>query len=192
MAKFIRKINKQGVWKKDGLSLDPDKILQQIPSDVFSRCMDSKDNTLSIWEVNGDDWTDYSDIIATIVSGSDGPNATDLVILEDDIVEQIEFKQIDGDTPASLSMNKMHYDLINLTHFKIGLLAKYIGLKLAEDLQFQKDRKDKPKGWGVVRITERKLIEIMQRALDNGCIEKHALSERWQKHLDKLEKSKVA
>lgn len=191
MAKFIRKINKQGVWKKDGLSLDPDKILEQIPSDVFSRCMDSKDNTLSIWEVNGDDWADYNDVIATIVSGSDGPNATDLVILEDDIVNQIEIKQVDGDTPASQSMNKLHYDLINLTHFKIGLLAKYIGLKLAEDLILQKGGKGKPKGWGVVRITERKLIDIMKKALDNGCIEKDALSERWQKHLSKLEGSKV-
>lgn len=192
MAKFIRKINKQGVWKKDGLSLDPDQILEQIPSDVFSRCMYSKDNTLSIWQVNGEDWPDYNDVIATIVSGSDGPNATDLVILDENILELIEIKQQDGETPATSQMNELHYDLINLTHFKIGLLAKYIGLKLAQDLKYQKERKNKPAGWGVIRITERKLVGIMQKALDNGCIKKEALSVRWIEHLDRLERSNAA
>lgn len=179
MANFLRKINKQGVWKKSNLSLDPDEVLKTIPSDVFSRCMYSKDNELSIWEVSGSSWDDYGDIIATIVSGSDGPTATDLVLLDDDVMKEFDSKQTDGKAKASEAMNKKHYDLINLTHFKLGILAKYIGLKLAEDNAHQQGGRKNIDNQYVKRITERKMIDIMKKAVANGCVNKGDLSERW-------------
>ncbi|HDH7790217.1 TPA: hypothetical protein ACGQTX_003002 [Raoultella ornithinolytica] len=186
MTKYIRKLNKQGVWNKQKLTIEPDKILEQIPSDVFSKCMNSTANTLSIWKVEGNNWDDFGDVIATIVSGSDGPNATDLVILDDDLIRNIELDKKPGKTPASFEMNEMHYDICNLTHYKIGVVAKYIGLKLAEDLEYEKQNQPKPSDSGVKRITESKLIVLMKNAIDKGCINKSSLSTRWQQKIEAL------
>lgn len=181
MAKYIRKINKRSVWNVGAESYQSQNILHNIPSDVFVRCMDSKDNSLSIWKVNGDSWDDYGDIIATIISGSDGPSTTDLVLIDDELMVEFSLKQYDGDTKASIEMNKKHYDITELTHFKIGVLAEYIGLKLAED-DYQKE-KSLARGKYYKRFNERALIAFMQSAVSKGCINKNDLSERWQKRL---------
>ncbi|MBT9335063.1 hypothetical protein KNR18_08555 [Klebsiella sp. O852] len=187
MNKYIRRLNKQGVWNKQCLTIDPSKILEEIPSDVFSKCMNTSANTLSIWKADGDSWDDFGDVIATIVCGSDGPSATDLVILEDDLIKNIELVKNLGKTPASAEMNELHYDICNLTHYTIGVVAQYIGLKLAQDFEFETQKITKPLNWSVRRIRESELIKLMKNAIDKGFINKSNLSTRWQKKIEDLE-----
>lgn len=183
MSKFLRKLTKQGVWKKDILSQDPNKILETLPADVFSKCMNTEGNALSIWEVEGDKWSDYEDIVAAIVSGSDGPSATDFVILDEGCLSRFELDDKDGTLDAAGELNTKHANLIELTHSKIGVLAQYIGLILANDNDYDKGKKIKPSDWKFKRFKESELIAIMKRAVKRGCINQELLKERWKKRL---------
>lgn len=180
MTKYIRKLKSQAIWKKNLLTLNAEEILDKIPSDVFSKCMESDQNKLSIWKVDGDSWDDYGDVIATIVSGSDGPSKTDLVLLDDTILTGIDIENIRGVSQASDTMNDLHYDLYNLTHFKIGQIAKSIGLHLAQDQIWENNKTTKPKDCYFKRFTEKELIKIMRVALTKGIIKKEDLKVRWQ------------
>lgn len=183
MGKFIRKLKNQAIWKKLGLPPEKDNILEFIPSDVFSECMESKQNKLSIWKVEGDDWDDYSDVIATIVCGADGPSKTDLVILEEETLTGIEKDKISGTTPACQQMNDMHYDVVNLTHFKVGQIANFIGLQLVKEQAWEDAKQPKPNGRKFRRFSEKEMVGIMSKALEKGIIKKEDLSARWQKKL---------
>ncbi|MDU2021244.1 MAG: hypothetical protein E6736_13485 [Leclercia adecarboxylata] len=183
MGKFLRKLNKQGVWKKDILSQDPDKILETLPADVFSKCMNTEGNALSIWEVEGDKWSDFEDIVAAIVCGSDGPSATDFVILDEDCLSRFARDDKDGTLDAAGELNNKHANLIELTHSKVGVLAQYIGLILANDNVYDIQKKPRPADWKFKRFKESELIAIMKRAVGKGCINQDLLKERWKKRL---------
>lgn len=183
MSKFLRKLNKQGVWKKDILSQDPENILETLPADVFSKCMNTEGNTLSIWEVEGEKWSDFEDIVAAIVCGSDGPSATDFVILDENCLSKFTLDDENGTIDAAGELNKKHANIIQLTHSKVGSLARYIGLILAQDNVYDTQKKNRPADWKFKRFKESELIALMKRAVEKGLINQDLLKDRWKKRI---------
>lgn len=193
MAKYLRRITRVSAWKKESIPLsekDEDSlILSQIPADVFSICLCTDENKLSIWKAEGENWEQFHDVIATMVSVLDGPCKTDIVILDTDEID-MALENCPGETPAEDSMNALHYDIVNLNYKTVGNVACHIAKIMAKDIEFDENIKkiptnkpSKPDNWPIIRFNEKKVIDIMKNAIANGVIDSNKLKERWRNKL---------
>lgn len=173
MSAYIRKFSR-GIWEKRGLS--EKSTLAEVPADVFSRCMFTDDNKLSLWKTESTDWVENEMLIAAIICGTDGPSRADLVILDEDITNDIPGVEIlnnKGETPAEAELNDKHCDLSNLNYASVGKVAEII----VKELINEKSNK-------VIRYNEKKVLGIVSRAVEAGFIKRENLSDRWRAKMD--------
>lgn len=171
MAFLIRKFSKP---KWTSLSDDPSNF-DMLQADAITSCLRTSSNTLSVWEVNSNQWTDVEDILAALFSSTDNPTRTDIIILDKEKVQAetgIDIVDTLGQTPATEDINMQHKDLSNITLRSIESFARLIHTETLVQ--------NNP---AIKRFPEKEVIRIVKASLSRNKIVSSNLGERWKKHV---------
>lgn len=164
MAFFVRKINRSN-WSGAGGIPVTDVFEQQ--ADGIAICLKTSNNRLSVWEISS--VADISQAILAISSAFTKLETFYIVLIESDFLDslQIPIRNSPGRTPVEHLVN-MHVDIVNLNYYRIGLIAEYI-IKQINSSNYE-------------RIDVPKIKEIINRAIDDGHLDKTKLNPEFAKH----------
>lgn len=160
MASFLRVI-RQGRWlrKPDWEWLSPDDIHSDVLGDL-----QTKENRLSVYRVENE--LDTDQVVVALAANRDSLAHLDYAVF--DHIQLIETRlsicQQEGETP-DLQVNKLHYDLTNLTVGKLVQLARVISTS------------------NHVRVTRKQIKEGLKQAVTAGKLDESRVK---SKLLDKL------
>lgn len=134
MELVLRKINK-GKWLED-----PDKdgfptSIERVRGDVFSKCLVTDEDGLSIWYATNDENRD--DCLTAIFAMMDRPNKVDVVFIPQEIVAKLEFKDTLGESKAQ-SLNALHKDIVNINYSSLSTIASGIVTSLNTDKLYER------------------------------------------------------
>jgi hypothetical protein len=162
MSLFVRKINK-AQWLQTEIVQGED-----VSADAITNCMNTKGNTLSVWEVESA--TDIDKAVLAIVAAGGHIETIDVVPMNREYLEdkQVVFKHKDVLNPVE-GMIKNHINLEHLSYKKLGIIAYHIVDKI-------KDRENK-------RYTEGQLKEIFRKAVNERKLNIDDLSDHIKKKL---------
>ena len=122
MARIVRKLNAKRNW-------DDEPWLQEgdVQSAVSSRCLETKNNKLSIFVVDQGD-EPVQRVVAALALTRDSLDVLDLAIVSERILDPCKIKkriQSKGETPDPV-VNAWHTDLAELSVTQVAVLAKEI------------------------------------------------------------------
>ncbi len=118
MSLLVRKINK-AKWK------GADTQNTDVGSDAITICLKTSSNALSVWEI--DNKGQLEDIILNFIIMQDRLSTFDVILIDRDEIEKLNFNLIDspGNTPLE-SIIEIHRDITDLTYTKMGVIKDYI------------------------------------------------------------------
>ncbi len=157
MSLQVRKIN-QAKW------LGADIVNgAEIPADAITNCLRTQQNKLSVWRIKSED--EIENAVLAISSGQTHLETFDIVILSSEHLKQngIKFMPTEGETAAKIPKEDMHFDMIDLTYEKLGIIAYHIVEKFKEKKVF--------------RYTKGKLKDILINANNEKRLNINELSE---------------
>jgi hypothetical protein len=162
VSEFVRKIEKAKWYQLDILNGE------DISADAITICTKTKDNRLSVWRIDSEEKVDEAAL--AIISAHDHLDTIDIVIISPDYLHEngIASKQSDGNTRID-GLRKAHFDLIELTYDKLGILGHHIVHKL---------RTEKSK-----RYTVSSQKNLLSQAIDAGRLKKEDLNESVRRKL---------
>lgn len=162
MPVLVRKIER-GKWEQNDICNGAD-----VSADAITTCMKTKNNTLSVWEVDSHDVLDNA--ILAMVANSDHLEAIDIVAFEKTKLEDAGFniESIPGDTPVERLVNT-HYNIAGLTYHGLGVLANF------HVDEFINSR--------AIRFTKAQLKKILMKAIDDGHLASGQLKESIRRYL---------
>jgi len=139
--------------------------LGEIQSDLLSD-FETKNNTLSVWLIQ-DDQSNLNEVVLALAINRDTISNFDYTIFDIDLMEilNIKLEVNEGNTPYNRA-NSWHRDLVELTINKI--------IKLAESLLEDAEK---------VRISEKKIANLIQVAVNNSQIDREILKPSISKKL---------
>ena len=161
MSILVRKIDK-GKWLTD------DSVnAESIPADAITGCMKTKNNTLSVWEIDTED--NLNKAYLAIASGLQHLESIDVVLMDADVItkEGIDYEKTLGQIPIK-ALSTLHLDLINLTYNKLGTIASHIVDKFKENK--------------VKRLRRNELKSILSNAIHDGLLLMDTLNPDVKKH----------
>lgn len=157
MAYFVRKIARSK-WSRS----QPDDI--DVRADAITSCLRTTRDTLSLWKISSEEEINHAAL--AIISSQDKFETIDLIILEQQKLEALNLKIVhspqDGMTPIE-SLKETHFDLIELTYSKLGILKDYIITKVD--------------GGKIIRFTRTKTIDIIKEAIKNKVLDPSILKD---------------
>ena len=157
MTLQVRKIN-QAKW------LQADIVNgAKIPADAITNCLRTQQNALSVWKIKSED--EIENAVIAIVSGHPHPFETfDIVLLNPEYLERngVNFTATEGTTTVK-RLKDMHFDMVDLTYEKLGIVACHIVEKF-------KEKK-------VLRYTKKNLKDILNNAINEKRLDINELSE---------------
>ena len=162
MSFLVRKID-QGKWLQNDILRGSD-----VSADAITICMKTKENILSAWEITSE--SNIEDAVLAIVSSGDHLETIDVVIMDRGyLIDQgISHVQKEGLTPID-DLRETHYDFINLTYPKLGVIAYHI----VESFKCNR----------VKRYTEANLRQIMKEAIKANRLDPSRLSDSIARNL---------
>jgi len=157
MSFYVRKIEK-GKWLKKDL---PE---QEGPSaDAITNCIRTKNNKLSLWEINDDDDNDIENAVIAIAAAGDHLDTFDIVRFNEIALSE---KGLSTETnPGKTSYKCMvsnHRDIVNLDYKKLGKVSEII----MDEITNNRDK----------RFTFPKIKELLLNAISEGKINQDELS----------------
>jgi len=157
MALQVRKINKAKWLRADIVNS------AEIPADAITNCLRTQQNNLSVWRIKSED--EIENAVIAISSGQERLETIDIVILNSEYLEQngIEFMATEGITALKTPKEDIHFDMIELTYKKLGVIAYHIVEKFKEKKVF--------------RYTRTKLKDILKNANNEKKLDINELSE---------------
>lgn len=173
MAYLVRKFHRPS-WQPDER---PPRCVEQVGADVFSKCLVTDKNKLSVWEAESSEWGEFDDILAAMFSTLDGPSRADIVLVEKkevDKIEGVELDEVPGDSIATSETNQKHRDLTNL---KIGSFTSFASLILGEL------GKEKVEG-KIKRYNVSEMLKVVDKGIQQGVIAERELGNRWKRKLE--------
>ena len=140
----------------------------KIPADAITNCLRTQQNNLSVWRIKSED--EIENAVLAICSGQPYLETFDIVILNSEYLKQngIKFMATEGITALKMPKD-MHFDMVELTYEKIGIIAYHIVEKFKE----QK----------VLRYRKKELKDILNNAINEKRLEIDILSERIKNEL---------
>jgi hypothetical protein len=150
---LLRTIRKSR-WNKDNFPwLTQDDIQADLLIDLVT-----SNNTLSVWLIQ-DDKSNLNEVITALASNRDTISNLDYAIFDISLLESINIKlEVKEGNTLYDKANRWHRDLIELTVNKI--------VKLAESML---------KNSSIERVSEKKILNLIKGAVDNGQIDKEKL-----------------
>ena len=138
-----------------------------IPSAPLGCFNTSPDSKISVWYVENDK-SNLERIIAGIAAGRQNAEKFDYVLFPDNLLSEAEVKseEAPGKSKDENSNAKWHRDLIEISATKL--------VKLVELVSRQGEIK---------RSSEREVISLIRKSLDNGAIQKTGLHEYLSRRL---------
>lgn len=163
MSLLVRKIDRSK-WRLEGRNVER----EHIPADALTNCMKTKQNRLSVWEIDSGDLIDEAAL--AIVASGQHIESIDLVALSREQLSQnrIGMSRSPGLTPVG-DLKEKHMDLSDLTYGKLGVIAYQIAQVIVENR--------------VKRYTKVHLKAILKDAVTNGRVDVDELDESIKKHL---------
>lgn len=166
MALAVRKIE-IGKWKKN----DPSNGAEAC-ADAITNCLKTKDNKISIWEIN--DEPNVDDAVIAIVSKGDCLESIDIIQLKMEDIEEggLKIEKSQGNTLLKEFTDK-HREITDLTYATLGTLANIIIVSI-------KSQKNK-------RYTRSMLIQLVKSAVESGRISEEELKPSLKEQLKNRE-----
>lgn len=158
MCKYVRLI-KRGRWPtEEEIDYNIDNISAK--TIVQEMAMKGEENSLSIWQLENKE-----DIALAVISPAKQSieKITAVKINKDELLKNgLEIKEQEGNSVASC-LNSNHFDIVNMNYKSLGNFAKVIieALKDENNLEI---------------ITQKEVIEILKKAIDDGKVNKDDLS----------------
>ena len=130
----------------------------EIQSDALGD-LQTKENRLSVYRVESDE--EAEQVVVALAANRDSLANLDYAVLDHEqlIETQLSICQQDGETPDS-QVNKLHYDITNLTVGKLAQLAQVISTS------------------NHVRVPRKQLKEALKRAVDAGKLDRTQVKPR--------------
>ncbi len=124
---LVRKIDRAN-WEEHLVHQETDT-----PGDAITRCIGTKENTLSLWQIESIDKLEEAAL--AIIGSHDRPETFDVVAINyTDIVDKgLTFISNEGTTRVN-DLNNTHRDIIDITYQKLGRLASLIYDSLHQDM----------------------------------------------------------
>lgn len=156
MSLLVRKIEK-AKWLQNNIQGGED-----VSADAITNCLKTKGNTLSTWSISTID--ELSEAVLAIVSGHEHLDTIDIVYFDSNLLKEdgIALQSSPGKVPIQ-DLIEQHKDIINLTYKSLGTVANYIVESIKQD--------------NVKRYTKGMIKKILNKAIDEGRLQKTALSE---------------
>ena len=147
MPVLVRKIER-GKWEQNDI-----RNGAEVSADAITICMKTKNNTLSVWEV--DNCLTLDNAVLAMVAASDTLEAIDIVAFDKAKVMEAGLTIVNtpGNTPVT-HLISTHHDIADLTYSGLGLLAKF--------------HVNAFKNAMAIRFTKAQLKKILVSAIDNG------------------------
>ena len=169
------------IWRKNYMSLQVRKINRakwheadivngaKIPADAITHCLKTQQNNLSVWRIKSED--EIENAVLAISSGQQNLETFDIVILNSEYLKQkgIKFMATEGITALKMPKEDMHFDMVELTYEKLGIIAYHIVEKFKE----QK----------VLRYRKKELKDILNNAINEKRLDIDILSEKIKNEL---------
>ena len=162
MSELVRKIN-AAKWRQVSLKKNVD-----VSADAITHSMKTTANVFSVWEIDSEEQIDQA-ALAMVASG-DNLETFDVVPLSPTHLKDkgIEIIKNDGKTKVG-DLVKTHFVLAGLTYSKLGIIANHIV--------------DMFIGNKVKRYTRDDLRSLLNKAIDDGRLNKEDLPESVSEHL---------
>lgn len=163
MALLVRKINGP-LWEKEASKIEH---INDVCSDAITKCLSTRGNTLSTWEIETED--NLEEAILAITSSADHLDTIDVICIEMEDIDKygINIKSSVVPNPVEDLINS-HKDIYNLTYKSLGdfacLILSYV-------------RGNKRKRFGV-----KKIKELIEKAIKDGRVNVDLLKEDISKH----------
>ena len=158
-------------WQPSGLLIGS---VDELQADVFSACLKTQGNTLSVWLTENTDWESESvlDILAALFSTADGPSRTDVVFIKKDTISEsgINILESKGASSAIDEINDRHLNLAGLNFSTMKDVASVILKILSEDSS---------KSF-IKRYNEKQVLAIVKRRVELKKINIDTLCSRWK------------
>ncbi|GAH41066.1 unnamed protein product [marine sediment metagenome] len=156
MALQVRKINKAKWLRADIVNG------AEIPADAITNCLRTQQNNLSVWKIKSED--EIESAVLAIISGQPRLETIDIALLSPEYLEQngVKFMATEGKTAVKMPKD-IHFDMVELTYEKLGVIAYHIVEKFKEKKVF--------------RYTRKKLKDILNNAINEKRLDINKLSE---------------
>ncbi len=179
MAFFVRKFERAKWESSVDAYIESGKNKNHIQGDTFSKCLFTTDNTLSVWYSETSNWDDMTDLLAVIFSSGDGPNRSDIIIIDENDLPGINITDEIGDAPVTAQHNKLHRNFSKINYESMGYVAEKIATIIMED------REKKEENRRYRRFSEKRVESIVKNAATQGIIdiEKACARDRWATRL---------
>lgn len=174
MTFFVRKISKAKWPSEEEIAetpLDTD-IIPSVRADALTTCLKTSQNTLSVWAVENSSDEEIEKAILALITNAKLERLNRIQVVyfskEDVINLGLPLEETDGDTVIE-SLSKLHNDLIDLNYEKLGKVSQLIISSLRTE--------------SVKTYNERKLKEILLKAIENKVVDQNLLHPSLQARL---------
>ncbi len=133
------------------------------------------------------DWKVNSTLLATIFSNADGPNRSQILILDKDMLlaSNISIEENPGESAAIDEVNECHRDLSLLDYNAMGTIAGTLAHIISEYSSLP--AKEARNYAYYKQFTEKETKNIVENAIKEGKIDPYKIkSERWKEKLSGL------
>lgn len=155
MPFYVRKISRSK-WEK-GSKEDPD-------ADAITGCTRTKDNTLSLWQINDNSEDEITKAILAFASSMTNIEAFDIIVIEEEKIREVfTLENTEMNTPYKV-MNSKHFDIVKIKYTTLKVVADVILAGIAEG----KTRK----------ITKGQIVSLLKLACSDGRIIKEELNDK--------------
>ncbi|ENG5980605.1 hypothetical protein ABUV06_001420 [Vibrio alginolyticus] len=157
--------------------------VDDIPAEGLTCCIQTKDNTLSVWRSDVNGWDENLDLLATLFASADGPSKSHVVVLREDLLLQkgVNIAETVGLSPAVEQVNRKHRDLAKLNYKDMGTVAFELASILANFEGLDENEIDQCLDYKI--FTEGDVKKVVKEAINKGHIDPTKVSERWRKKL---------
>lgn len=162
MSLIVRKIER-GKWLQNDILSGAD-----VSADAITNCMKTSNNSLSVWEVTGEE--QVNEVVLALTSQSQHIEAIDVVALDRTalINSGLQLQTTDSPTPIK-ELSQLHRDIVQLTYKSLGVLA---GMTV-EAIRNQANH----------RYTKGMIKNLLDNAIVAGRLDKETLKEHVKSHL---------
>lgn len=169
MSILVRKITKSKWPDSICLGVESETMIEEVPADAITSCLRTSKNTLSVWEVENEEGLEEA-ALALVTSAQKLENI-DIIYIDKAILLDYKFI-IKDDVPGATSVEDLkntHRDISDLNYKRIGEFA-YIVAKSISNSKFK-------------RFTRKKLIKIINKAIDENRLQIDTLNDNIKKDI---------
>ncbi|MEZ9745905.1 hypothetical protein AB4320_14595 [Vibrio splendidus] len=181
MSFLFRKITRSKWALEDFIKT---RQMNDIPAEGLTCCIQTKNNTLSVWKAETKGWGDQNlDLLATLFASADGPSKSYIAVIDEQTLTQqgVNIVETLGLSPAVDGVNKKHRDLSKLNYKDMGIVAFELASTLADFEKLSDDDVDSYLDFKI--FTEGDVKKIVKEAVLKGHIDSSKISDRWKRKL---------